>query len=130
MKKEILVLLIMLTEEAGGVAELSFDPEGRVFFDSWCEEGDLGYDNVSAGLIIAEIENSKVVSGKVVHTFVVVSYEAGEKPRALLNGDSHVSMSKTEKMVYKMVKCNIKETQRRHDSRKRARATKEMQEKT
>ncbi len=55
-KKEILVLLIMLTEEAGGVAELSFDPEGRVFFDSWCEEGDLGYDNVSAGLIIAEIE--------------------------------------------------------------------------
>jgi hypothetical protein len=24
--------------------------------DSWCEEGDLGYDSVSAGLLIREIE--------------------------------------------------------------------------
>ncbi len=55
-KKEILVLLILLTEEAGGVAQFSFDEEGEIHVESWCEEGDLGYDHISAGLLIKEIE--------------------------------------------------------------------------
>ena len=55
-KKEVLVMLIHLTEEAGGVAQFAFDEEGEVFVDSWCEEGDLGYDHISAGLLIREIE--------------------------------------------------------------------------
>ncbi len=55
-KKEVLVLLIWLTEEAGGVAEMGFDETGELYLDSWCEEDDLGYDRVSAGLIISEIE--------------------------------------------------------------------------
>ncbi len=55
-RKEVLVLLILLTEEAGGVAEFAFDEDGEVRVDSWCEEGDLGYDAVSAGLLIREIE--------------------------------------------------------------------------
>lgn len=55
-KKEVLVLLILLTEEAGGVAELSFDEYGTAVVDSWCEEGDLGYDSISAGLLLREIE--------------------------------------------------------------------------
>ena len=55
-KKEVLVLLILLTEEAGGVAQFAFDENGEVFVDSWCDEGDLGYDHISAGLLIREIE--------------------------------------------------------------------------
>ena len=55
-KKEVLVLLIHLTEEAGGVAQFVFDPEGLIHVESWCEEGDLGYDHISAGLLIKEIE--------------------------------------------------------------------------
>lgn len=55
-KKEVLVLLILLTEEAGGVAEFAFDPEGEIYVDSWCDEDDLGYDHISAGLLIREIE--------------------------------------------------------------------------
>lgn len=55
-KKEVLVLLILLTEEAGGVAQLSFDESGAAVVDSWCEEGDLGYDSISAGLLLREIE--------------------------------------------------------------------------
>lgn len=55
-KKEVLVLLILLTEEAGGVAEFAFNEENEIFVDSWCEEGDLGYDAISAGLLIREIE--------------------------------------------------------------------------
>ena len=55
-KKEVLVLLILLTEEAGGVAQFAFDEEGEIAVESWCEEGDLGYDHISAGLLIKEIE--------------------------------------------------------------------------
>lgn len=55
-KKEVLVLLVFLTQEAGGVAELGFEADGEVYIESGCEEGDLGYDEISAGLLIREIE--------------------------------------------------------------------------
>ena len=55
-EKEVIVLLILLTEEAGGVAQFVFDAEGEIHVESWCEEGDLGYDHISAGLLIKEIE--------------------------------------------------------------------------
>lgn len=55
-KKEILVLLIMITEEAGGITVLGFEESGEVYFASTCEDGDLGYDEISAGLLIREVE--------------------------------------------------------------------------
>lgn len=58
-KKEVLVLLISLVEEAGGVAEMGFDLDGEVYVDSWCEEGDLGYDEIAAGLLVREIEREQ-----------------------------------------------------------------------
>lgn len=72
-------------------------------------------------IIIATITRKDVGAEKPDHRFTVKSYEAGEKPRVLFAGDSWVCMSKTEKIVYKMVKCDIKETQRRHITRKRKR---------
>ena len=55
-KKEVLVLLIMVTEEAGGITVMGFEKNGEVYIASTCEEGDLGYDDISAGLLIREIE--------------------------------------------------------------------------
>lgn len=55
-RKEVLVLLIMVTEEAGGITVLGFEEDGEVYLASTCEEGDLGYDEISAGLLIREIE--------------------------------------------------------------------------
>ena len=55
-KKEVLVLLVMLTEEAGGISVMGFEKDGEVYLASTCEEDDLGYDEISAGLIIREIE--------------------------------------------------------------------------
>ena len=78
---------------------------------------------VPGRIIVAKIFKADVGAGnKLTNQFVVKSYEAGENTRVLFSGQTWVSMSKTEKMVYKMVKCNVKETQRRHISRKRARA--------
>ena len=55
-RKEVLVLLIMITEEAGGITVLGFEENGEVYLASTCEEGDLGYDEISAGLLIREVE--------------------------------------------------------------------------
>ena len=55
-RKEVLVLLIMVTEEAGGITVMGFEADGEVYLASTCEEGDLGYDEISAGLLIREIE--------------------------------------------------------------------------
>ena len=78
---------------------------------------------VPGRIIVAKIFKADVGAGnKLTNQFVVKSYEAGESTRVLFSGQTWVSMSKTEKMVYKMVKCNVKETQRRHISRKRVRA--------
>lgn len=83
---------------------------------------------VPGRIIVAKIFKSDVgKDNKLTNQFVVKSYEAGEHPRVLFSGQTWVNMSKTEKMVYKMVKCNVKETQRRHISRKRARAAKVQQ---
>ena len=55
-RNEVLMRLIMIVEEAGGVAELGFYPDGEVYVDSYCEEGDLGYDEISGGLLVRETE--------------------------------------------------------------------------
>ena len=55
-RNEILMCLIMITEEAGGVAELGFLPDGSIYVDSYCEEGDLGYDAIGGGLLVREME--------------------------------------------------------------------------
>lgn len=58
-KKELLMNLIFISEEAGGVCELFFDEEGHVVVDSYCEEGDLGYDEVAARLLVSEMEHKE-----------------------------------------------------------------------
>ena len=55
-RNEALMCLIMIVEEAGGVAELGFYPDGEIYVDSYCEEGDLGYDEISGGLLVREVE--------------------------------------------------------------------------
>ena len=55
-RNEALMCVIMIVEEAGGVAELGFYPDGEIYVDSYCEEGDLGYDEISGGLLVREVE--------------------------------------------------------------------------
>ena len=77
-------------------------------------------------IIVADIHKENR-DGRSVNRFLVMSYEPGERPRVLYSGDSYVNMSKTEKIVYRMVKTDLKETARRYASRKRARAAKKAE---
>ncbi|MCF0136390.1 MAG: hypothetical protein HUJ69_08230 [Lachnospiraceae bacterium] len=58
-KKELLMNMIFICEEAGGVVELGFDEEGELYLDSYAEEDDLGYDQVSGRLLVSEMEREK-----------------------------------------------------------------------
>lgn len=87
-RKDVLVPLIFLTEEAGGVTELGFEKDGTVYIDSYCEEGDLGYDEVSARLLISEMEHEHAdLIGQMerwyaaLHTSEPKAAEAAEKPK-------------------------------------------------
>lgn len=55
-RNELIMCLVFITEEAGGVAEVGFYPDGEIYVDSYCEEGDLGYDAISGGLLVREVE--------------------------------------------------------------------------
>ena len=72
---------------------------------------------VPGRIIIADIFTDD--SGHCQYKVVVKSYMPGEDMRILFTVDSDVSRSNTEKMIYKMVKCHLKNTQRRHEVRKR-----------
>lgn len=55
-KEELQKLCVSLTEEAGGIAVMSFDEDGELSINSFCDEKDYYYDNVSAGLLVHLIE--------------------------------------------------------------------------
>lgn len=58
-KKEILMNMIFICEEAGGVVELGFDEEGYIYLDTYADEDDLGYDQVSGRLLVSEMERNQ-----------------------------------------------------------------------
>lgn len=58
-KKEVLMNMIFICEEAGGVVELGFDEDDVIYLDSYAEEDDLGYDQVSGRLLVSEMEREK-----------------------------------------------------------------------
>ena len=55
-KKELVMNMIFMAEEAGGVVELCFYPDGEVYIDTYCEEDDMEYDQVSGRLLVSEME--------------------------------------------------------------------------
>lgn len=58
-KEELQILCVLYTEDIGGVLELVFDPEGKLFFQTECEEGDMFYDEIGSVLKIKQIQQEK-----------------------------------------------------------------------
>lgn len=76
-KNEVIMCLVFITEEAGGVAELGFYTDGEVYIDSYCEEDDLGYDAISAGLLVREVEREHAELLEKLQLWYQVIQEAG-----------------------------------------------------
>ena len=56
---DIHVISVLFTEDCGGIFMISFDPDGEVVLVNRCEEEDITYDEVSAGLMIGQIRKNR-----------------------------------------------------------------------
>ena len=53
------VICVLFTEECGGIFTIRFEEDGGIAMDTISEETDYLYDEVSAGLIMAEIQRKR-----------------------------------------------------------------------
>ena len=54
-KDELKILCVSITEEAGGILTLEFDPDGSLNFVSRAEDGDYLFDDITSGMRIARV---------------------------------------------------------------------------
>ena len=59
-QKELQIMCVVFTEECGGIISLEFDIDGELLVKTRCDEGDLLYDDISAGLLVNELRRDKV----------------------------------------------------------------------
>lgn len=59
-KDELKIMCVLFTEEVGGVLTISFDDEdGELLLETSCDEGDLLYDDIGAGLLIKKMRDTR-----------------------------------------------------------------------
>ena len=58
-KQELHVICVLFTEEVGGVFTIAFEEDGNVVMETNADDDDIYYDDVSSGLLIAEIRSSR-----------------------------------------------------------------------
>lgn len=58
-KDELHIICVLFTEETGGMFLIAFDEDGSIVMETRAEEGDIYYDEVSAGLLVAEIRRHR-----------------------------------------------------------------------
>ena len=56
---ELHVICVLFTEECGGIFTMVFEEDGSISMDSIAEETDYLYDEVSAGLLMGEIQRKR-----------------------------------------------------------------------
>lgn len=58
-QEELHIICVLFTEEVGGAFMMVFDEDGTLQLETDADEGDLLYDEISAGLLIKEILRKK-----------------------------------------------------------------------
>ncbi|MCR5800489.1 MAG: DUF6145 family protein [Lachnospiraceae bacterium] len=58
-KEELHIICVLFTEEVGGIFTIVFDEDGDLEFETTAAEEDYLYDDISAGLLINKIRNTK-----------------------------------------------------------------------
>lgn len=58
-QNDIHVICVLFTEEAGGIFRMEFDEDGNLELVTEADEGDLLYDEVSAGLLVKEVRKNR-----------------------------------------------------------------------
>ena len=58
-KNELHILCVLFTEEVGGVFTIGFDEEGNVLLETNADDDDIYYDDISSGLMVAEVRRQR-----------------------------------------------------------------------
>ena len=58
-KDELHIICVLFTEEVGGIFTIVFEPDGSVSMDTQADENDFYYDEVSSGLLISKIRQTR-----------------------------------------------------------------------
>lgn len=58
-KKELHIICVLFTEEAGGVFLIVFEPDGSISMETEAAEEDILYDDITAGLLVSEIRRHR-----------------------------------------------------------------------
>ena len=56
---ELHVICVLFTEEVGGVITFVFEPDGSLSIETESAEDDFLYDDISSGLLVGKIRNTK-----------------------------------------------------------------------
>ncbi len=58
-QKELQIMCVVFTEECGGIISLEFDEDGELLVKVRADEEDITYDEISAGLLVHELQKEK-----------------------------------------------------------------------
>ena len=58
-QEELHIICVLFTEEVGGIFLIAFDDEGTPFIQTDSDPDDFYYDDVSAGLLVKEVQKNK-----------------------------------------------------------------------
>ncbi len=58
-KEELHIICVLVNEVVGGVFTIAFEEDGNVVMETNADDDDIYYDEVSSGLLIAEIRRSR-----------------------------------------------------------------------
>lgn len=58
-RKELRIICVLFTQEAGGILTIEFEDDGEIFLRTECDEEDITWDSVSAGLLSGEIRRKR-----------------------------------------------------------------------
>lgn len=58
-REELHILCVLFTEEVGGVFTVAFEEDGNVLLETNADDDDIYYDEVSSGLMVAEVRRRR-----------------------------------------------------------------------
>ena len=58
-KEDLHIMCVLFTEEVGGIFLIAFDDEGAPIIQTDSDENDFYYDEVSAGLLVKEVQKNE-----------------------------------------------------------------------
>ncbi len=82
-KKELNIISVLFTQEAGGIFTIVFDEDGTISIETNADEEDITYDEITAGLLVGEVRRKRQDLFEALGLYYRI-YVLGENPADIL----------------------------------------------